>query len=248
MTRLLIRLLPSHVRSRYGDEVEELLQLSDHPLRDRLDLLRLVVRLNLEAGMQKLGRPTNAPEAKPVSHSARGVALVTALILLIPLMATPFGGVDWGVADFVFAGFMIFGTGFTYKLVGRTAGNLAYRLAVCAALGGGFILVWANLAVGVIGSEDEAANLMYFGVILVGVLGAAIARFRPQGMAYALVATALTQALVTAIALIAGMQDLPESSVSEILRVNAFFIALFVGAAWLFRFAARELEPISTAD
>jgi hypothetical protein len=80
---------------------------------------------------------------------------------------------------------------------------------------------------------------MYFGVIAVGVIGTIIARFRPQGMAWALLAMALVQALVTAIALIARL-GLPYSGPAEILGLNGFFITLFVASAWLFRRAARE--------
>jgi hypothetical protein len=71
------------------------------------------------------------------------------------------------------------------------------------------LLVWTNLAVGIIGEPDELANLMYVGVLAVGILGAITARFRPAGMARALLATALVQALVAGIALIAGEHQAP---------------------------------------
>ncbi len=80
-------------------------------------------------------------------------------------------------------------------------------------------------------------------MLAVGIIGAIIARFQPHGMARALFATALAQALVAVIALIAGMQHASYSSVSEILGLNGFFVALFVGSAWLFRYAAREQLP-----
>src|SRR5918998_5011915 len=72
----------------------------------------------------------------------------------------------------------------------------AYRSVVGVALAAAFILVWINLAVGVIGTEDDLANLMYVGVLAVGIIGAIISRFRPHGMARALFATAIAQALV----------------------------------------------------
>ncbi len=79
---------------------------------------------------------------------------------------------------------------------------------------------------------------MYFGVLAVEIIGAIVARLRPQGMARALFATAIAQALVAAIALVAKL-GLPWSGPAEILLLNGFFIALFAGSAWLFRRAAR---------
>jgi hypothetical protein len=79
---------------------------------------------------------------------------------------------------------------------------------------------------------------MYFGVLAVGIIGAVIARFRPLGMARALVATALAQTSVAAIALIAGL-GYPYSGPLELALLNGFFVALFVGSAWLFHRAAQ---------
>jgi len=119
----------------------------------------------------------------------------------------------------------------------------AYRSAVGVALAATLILVWSMGAVGIIGVEGDRADLMYFGVLAVGLIGAVIARFRPHGMARALLATALAQALVAVIALIAGKHESPVTSVFELLGVNGFFIALFLGSAWLFRRAARKQPP-----
>ena len=123
----------------------------------------------------------------------------------------------------------------------------AYRSAVALTLAAAFILVWGNLALGVIGSEDERANMLYIGVLAVGFIGALIARFQPRGMARALVAMALAQASVGVIALITGMHEYPGSSVFEILGLTGFFVALFLGSAWLFQYAAREQPPAGAA-
>ena len=120
--------------------------------------------------------------------------------------------------------------------------NSAYRSAAGVALLTAFILVWVNGAVGIIGSENNPANLMYFGVLAVGVIGAVIARFQPRGMTRALFATALAQALVAAIAVIDGL-GLPWSPPLEIVLLNGFFVALWVGSAWLFRSASRKHPP-----
>ena len=119
----------------------------------------------------------------------------------------------------------------------------AYRSAVTVALAAAFILLWLMGAVGVIGVEGDRADLMYFGVFAVGIIGAVIARFRPHGMARALLAMALAQALVAVIALIAGKHQAPITSLPELLGLNGFFVALFVGSAWLFQQAARYQPP-----
>ena len=117
--------------------------------------------------------------------------------------------------------------------------NTTYRFAVGVALAAAFILVWLSLGVGIIGRDGDPANLMYFGVLAVGIIGALIARFRPRGMTRALFATALAQTSVAAIALIAGLGH-PWSGPLELSLLNGFFVALFVGSAWLFRRAAHE--------
>jgi hypothetical protein len=114
--------------------------------------------------------------------------------------------------------------------------NTAYRVALGLAFTAAFLIVWLNAAAGLIGIEDDdPANLLYVGVLAVGVVGAIVARLRPRGLARALFATALAQALVGAIAL-----ALPNTaSAAQIVLLHAAFVALFAAAAVLFRHAAR---------
>jgi predicted lysophospholipase L1 biosynthesis ABC-type transport system permease subunit len=116
--------------------------------------------------------------------------------------------------------------------------NTTYRYAIGLALTAGLLLVWLSLGVGIIGRDGDPANVMYFGVLAVGLVGALFARFRPLGMARALVATALAQASVAAIAMITGL-GYPYSGPIELALLNGFFVALFVGSAWLFHRAAH---------
>ncbi len=117
--------------------------------------------------------------------------------------------------------------------------NTAYRLALGLALTAAFLIVWMNAAAGLIGIEDDdPANLLYGGVLAIGFIGSIIARFRPRGMARALLATAIAQALVGALAL-----RLPNTAgPTQIVVLHSLFVALFVGAALLFRFAAEKSE------
>ena len=109
----------------------------------------------------------------------------------------------------------------------------SYGIALCVALAAAFMLVWLSLGVGIIGRDGDPANRMYFGVLAVGIVGALVARFRPGGMARALVVMALAQAAVAAIALIGGLGR-PYSGPLELTLLNGFFVALFLASAWLF--------------
>jgi hypothetical protein len=172
---------------------------------------------------------------------AKGPAIATVLLLLVPLVAMQFTAeVEWDETDFIIMGLLIFGTGFSYKLVSMRSKSIIYRTALGVALATAFFLVWSNLAVGIIGSENNPANLMYFGIVLILIVGTFIARFRPKGMAIALFATALVQASTIVIALTEGMQHYPGSSIYEIIMVNGFFITLFSISGGLFWLAAEE--------
>lgn len=115
-----------------------------------------------------------------------------ALLLALPLVAMQFTkDVVWTLRDFVTFGAMLVGACGTYELAARVSGNRSYRAAAGVALATAFFLVWVNLAVGVIGNEGNPANLMYGGVLAIGIIGAILARSQPHGMARALEATAL---------------------------------------------------------
>ena len=172
-------------------------------------------------------------------RSVRGGIAV--LIFLLPLAAMRFTDeVAWDEADFALLGAMLFGACGAYELAARRTGNKAYRAAVAVALLAAFVLVWMNLAVGLIGPEDSPANLMYGGVLGVGIVGALIVRFQPQGMARALAATALAQMVAGAIALVAGWGATGANWPGPIVVLTAFFAALWLVSAWLFRKAAQE--------
>lgn len=122
----------------------------------------------------------------------------------------------------------------------------AYRLAFGAAGASAFILLWLAAGVGIIGADGDRANMMYLGVLAVGIIGALIARFKPLGMARTLVAMAVAHGVVGLIALVAQLGQ-PYSGPLEILGLTGFFIVLFAGSAWLFQQAARGRSEQTTA-
>ncbi|MFH1070912.1 MAG: hypothetical protein V1794_14940 [Candidatus Glassbacteria bacterium] len=168
------------------------------------------------------------------------VALVTAGILLIPFFGNIYvDGWNWHWYTFVLAGTLLFGAGLTYEFVAKRMSNKAYKFAVGLAVGTAFILSWGNMVR--VSESENPANLMYYGVLAVGVIGALIARFEPRGMARALFAMALAQMLVPVIVLIISNPDTwSPPGVLGVFVLNSFFALLFVGSALLFRHAARE--------
>ena len=124
---------------------------------------------------------------------------------LTPLIAMQFTKqVTWDETDFIIFGVMLLVPGGLLELATRMSRNLFYRLGFGIALVAGFVLIWMNLAVGIIGSEDNPANMMYAGVLAIGATGAILARLRAKGMAIALVVMAVAQGLVSATAVIGG--------------------------------------------
>ena len=199
----------------------------------------------MHEGKAMLGNSENGGGRRGSRWRMAAWAAVVALILLIPLVAMQFSDEwNWDLFDFVFAGTLLFGAGLTYELVAKKGGTTAYRAAVGVAVAMALALVWVNAAVGIIG-DDEFFNLMYFGVLAIGIVGALIARLQPQGMARALFAVAIAQMLVPAIVLaipnLRGALWEPPGPVG-VFVLNAFFATLWIGSAWLFQKAGRDRE------
>jgi len=168
--------------------------------------------------------------------ATRGRAIVWvagAALLLAPWVAMRFDapGVHWTGFDFLVMGAMLATACGLWELGLRRSRHRAYRAAVAVAVVAGFLMTWANLAVGIIGDEGNPLNLMFFGVLVVGLVGALVARFKPAGLARTLVAMAVAQMVVAAVTLAVGEMT--------------FVFSLFLTAAWLvsaalFRKAARH--------
>jgi hypothetical protein len=167
-----------------------------------------------------------------------------ALLWLVPLLAMQFTSeVNW--TETIAYGVILSAAAGTYELaLALRTRSQAYRIAVGAALGTALLLGWVNGAVGIIGNEAQPANLLYSGVIAIGVIGAALARFRPRGVSRALLAVALAQALVPVIAPVIWPQvSWGAAGTSGVFALNAFFVVLFVGSSFLFRRAATAEHP-----
>ena len=171
-----------------------------------------------------------------------GIFIVTALLLSVPLVAQQFTQeVNWSVMDFVVMGTLLCGSGLMVQFVASQSRNAAYKLGVLMAVGTGLFLIWINLAVGLIGNEDNPANLMYSTVILIGLVGGISAGFKPLGMSYALFATAGAQFLVPFIAMMIWHPPV-DDGLFKICVLNTNIAIFFAGSAILFRRASHAQD------
>lgn len=150
-----------------------------------------------------------------------------AVLLLAPLVAMQATDqVNWTLFDFVFAAVLIGGVGVTLELTVRMTCNAPYRAGVGIALAAAFLTIWADGAVGMIGSESNPYNLLFLGVVALALGGAIAARFRSAGMAVAMTIAAAAQACLGLVGLSADLRG-------GILSTG--FAALWLLAAALFR-------------
>ncbi len=246
---VILDLLPAYIA---GEASEESCALVEAYAQNDPGIARMIRTGKLDAGLISSNIP--APDdlemktLKRVRRSIRRqmwyVALATAFLLMVPFAAMFFTTeVNWNLFDFVVMGVLLFGAGSAFVLISRFSDSIAYRAGVGVAVVTGLLLIWVNLAVGIIGSEDNPANALYFGVLLVGFIGAGMARLRPRGMARTLFAAALAQMLVPVMALIIWKPDLAEpAGIAGVFILNALFALLFVVSALLFRRAGAAYQ------
>lgn len=164
-----------------------------------------------------------------------------ATLLAIPALAMQVSSEwNWSVGDFVFASVMIIGTALLYEGVTKLSDNLFYRAGAVMALAAAFLLVWINLAVGVIGNEDDPHNAVYFCEVLLAAATAFAAGLRPAGMTRAMLATGGFQLLITALAAFDGWGASEPPGATGVLGLNLGFAAMWLLSAAFFWKAARN--------
>lgn len=90
-----------------------------------------------------------------ITHTNRIYLILSAVagLLLLPLIAMQFSTeVNWSSSDFLIMGVLLLCTGLAVEFVLRKVKKTTHRLMLCAAVLFAFLLIWAELAVGVFGS------------------------------------------------------------------------------------------------
>ncbi|MDE2618558.1 MAG: hypothetical protein KGL54_00215 [Sphingomonadales bacterium] len=154
-----------------------------------------------------------------------------AILLAAAVASRTVDGFNWTLGDFVAAGVILGTVCIGFEIATRHTAGHAARAAAGLGLLGAFLVVWINLAVGIIGAEENRANLVFFPVLLLGAAGSLWARFQPRGMALVMTTATACQALMAIGLVMAGWGA-------------AGMLTLGIGALWalsaqLFSRAAR---------
>ena len=176
----------------------------------------------------------------------KGPASVAALFLSL-LVAASWRIDDWHWPPQAFAvvGALVFGLGVAYQWVTRNRDTFEYRAAVGIAFVAGFMLLWGNF---VQMADVNPLAATYFAVPVVALVGTAVARLRPGGMARALGITALAQVSVLAVLVVLLMTRKPEVTSWTPPEWRGFFGnamngLMFAASALLFQKAGRRETP-----
>lgn len=192
--------------------------------------------------------PTRTDRVIPVLRLI-GWTLVAAL-LITPAIAMQFTEeVRWTISDFLFAALVLGGAGVITELAVRASGDWSYRIGAGLAVLASVLLLWLTGAVGVIGSEDHPANLLYLGVILSVFVGAVASRFQARGLSLTMASAALLQAIIGVVAVLRGWGEGSANWPWPVIVLSVFFVLIWLSSATLFRRAAdvqRAAEPGTT--
>lgn len=78
---------------------------------------------------------------------------IVVILLLIPFLAMQFTNeVDWDIYDFAIMGFLLLGTVLICEFVMSIVKSMKNRVLICGAVLIVFLLMWAELAVGIFGT------------------------------------------------------------------------------------------------
>ncbi len=164
------------------------------------------------------------------------VAIVALALLMVPLVASRVvEGWNWGPGAFLFTYVLFFGTGMAYTLIARRMNVWAYKAAVALALVAGFVMGWATMVH--MSETENPLNLMYFGVLAVGAVGAALVRLEARGMALAMYAMAVALAFAWLVTQVL-FADAPAGPVWNTGIIHGGFVLVFAAAGLLFRRAS----------
>ncbi len=229
---MLLRLYPRSFRERFGEGMAQTFHDLCREHRDTtrgLFGLALWIFFETSVGIVR----ENTTHMSQLGQTMLRVALGALAVLMAPLAASQFvEDWHWGVGGFAFVYVLFFLTGMVIALVSRQMGVWSYKAGVGVAVMAGFVLGWSTWVQAA--DLENPANFWYDIVLVVGAIGACLARLKALGLAWTLFAMAAVLALISVI--------LPSGAPPDMARRMAVghgvYTALFTAAGLLFRHAS----------
>jgi len=157
---------------------------------------------------------------------------LSAAVLALPAVTMQFSKeIAWGPEDFAILGALLVLLCVTVELAARVSSKRYFLAGVVLAGIGGFALIFINLAVGIIGSEEDPRNLVYYAIPALGFLGAIVGRFRSTVLIRLLM-------VMTAIQLSAAFLA-PADMVRIMIPFTGLFVGLWLSSALLIQRSTR---------
>lgn len=150
-----------------------------------------------------------------------GWGLIATLLSLPAILRFP-----WTASDFVIMGVLLSSVGLGIEFLVARAGNIFVRLGAIVLVLTAFLTIWVNLAVGMIGSEDNPYNLLFIGNLGLVLIGGIWVRLQPAAM----VKVAIFGAAVQAALALGGVGADQRGAI-----LSAVFALFWLFAAALFR-------------
>ena len=229
---MLLRLYPRPFRERFGEGMAQTFDDLCRECRDpRLGLFVFALWIFFETSVGIVRE--NTTHMSQLVKTMLRVALGALAMLMVPLVASRVvEGWNWSAGSFVFVYVLFFAVGMTYALIARKMGVWSYKAGVGVALVTGFAFGWSNMVQ--VADSGHPENLVYYSVLVVGIVGALLARLQARGLAYTLFSMAATLALIVVV--------LPSGAPPDLARNMAIghgaYVVLLTASGLLFRRAS----------
>ncbi len=229
---MLLRLYPQPFHEQFGEGMAQTFNDLSRECRDPgLGLFGFALWIFFETSVGIVKE--NTTHMPQILKTMLRVALGALAALMVPLVASQFvEDWHWGVGGFVFVYVLFFATGMAYALIAKKMNMWAYKVGVGLALVTGFAFGWSNMVQ--VADSGHPENLVYHIVLVVGIVGALLARLKARGLAYTLFAMAATLALIVVV--------LPSGAPPDLARNMAIghgaYVVLLIASGLLFRHAS----------
>ena len=232
----LLRLYPRLFREQFGEGMAQTFRdlcREHNDARRGLFGLALWIFLDTFAGIVR----ENITHMNQLAKTTLRVALGALAVLMVPLVASQIvDGWHWNAGAFVILYLLLFGMGMAYAAIARKMGAWSYKAGVGLALAAGFGLGWSNMVH--VADSENPANLIYYSVLVVGAIGAGLARLKARGLARTLFAMAVVLALIA----VMRPSGAPPYLARNMVIGHGILVTLFIASGLLFRHASLRVE------